>query len=124
MKKNLDEIVESYLNMATDEIRNIIKEELEPVHIKIEEIQDDILKLPEKLSNFKISATDYYALKGKFVKGSNGYFKEVFENENGILYIQLNKNKIEEIIRNDTNEIIYKNDYNDKSDKKNILKIN
>lgn len=125
LKKDFDEIVESYLNMATDEIRNIIKEELEPIHIKIEEIQDNILKLPEKISHFKIKITaeDYYNLKGKFVKGSNRLYREVLEDENGILYIQLKQNKIEEIIRNDTNEIIYKNDLNDKSDKKNVLKI-
>lgn len=122
LKKNLDKIIESYLNIPSTEIRNIIKEELEPVHVKIEEIRDDILKLPEKLSNLKITAEDYYSLKGKFVKGSNGFYKEVLEDEHGILYIQLNKKQIEEIIHGSISEILYKHNKNDK--KMNILKLN
>lgn len=118
LKKELDEIVESYLNVPSNEIRNIIKEELEPINIKIEEIQDNILKLPEKLNNLKITAEDYYSLRGKFVKGSNGYYKEVLENENGILYIQLNKKRIEEIIHGNISEIIFKNNKSDKYSKK------
>jgi len=118
LKKNFDEIIESYLIIPSTEIRNIIKEELEPINEKIEEIQDDILKLPEKLNNYNISAEDYYNLKGKFVKGSNGYFKEVLEDEKGILYIQLNKKQIEEIIRENISEIIFKNNKNDKCTKK------
>lgn len=121
LKKDLDKIIESYLNIPSTEIRNIIKEELEPINIKIEEIQDSILKLPEKLSNLKITAEDYYSLKGKFVKGSNGYYKEVLEDENGILYIQLNKKQIEEIIHGSISEILYKNNKSDK--KMNILKL-
>lgn len=121
LKKDLDKIIESYLNIPSTEIRNIIKEELEPINIKIEEVQDSILKLPEKLSNLKITAEDYYSLKGKFVKGSNGYYKEVLEDENGILYIQLNKKQIEEIIHGSISEILYKNNKNDK--KMNILKL-
>lgn len=121
LKKDLDKIIESYLNIPSTEIRNIIKEELEPINIKIEEIQDSILKLPEKLSNLKITAEDYYSLKGKFVKGSNGYYKEVLEDENGILYIQLNKKQIEEIIHGNISEILYKNNKSDK--KMNILKL-
>lgn len=122
LKKDLDKIIESYLNIPSTEIRNIIKEELEPVHVKIEEIRDDILKLPEKLSNLKITAEDYYSLKGKFVKGSNGFYKEVLEDENGILYIQLNKKQIEEIIHGSISEILYKHNKSDK--KMNILKLN
>ena len=122
LKKDFDEIVESYLNVPSTEIRNIIKEELEPVHIKIEEIQDNILKLPEKLNHLKITAEDYYSLKGKFIKGSNGYYREVLEDENGILYIQLNKKQIEEIIRGNISEILYKNNKNDKI--MNTLKLN
>lgn len=122
LKKNLDKIIESYLNIPSTEIRNIIKEELEPVHVKIEEIRDDILKLPEKLSNLKITAEDYYSLKSKFVKGSNGFYKEVLEDEHGILYIQLNKKQIEEIIHGSISEILYKHNKNDK--KMNILKLN
>lgn len=122
LKKDLDKIIESYLNIPSTEIRNIIKEELEPVHVKIEEIRDDILKLPEKLSNLKITAEDYYSLKGKFVKGSNGRYGEVLEDEHGILYIQLNKKQIEEIIHGSISEILYKHNKNDK--KMNILKLN
>ena len=121
LRDNLNEIIESYLNIPSDEIRNIIREELEPINIQIEEIQDNILKLPEKLSNLKITAEDYYSLKGKFVKGSNGYYKEVLEDENGILYIQLNKKQIEEIIHGSISEILYKNNKSDK--KMNILKL-
>lgn len=122
LKRDFDEIVESYLNMTTDGIRNMIKEELEPINIRIEEIQDNILKLPEKLSHLKITAEDYYTLKGKFVKGSNGYYKKVLEDETGILYIQLNKKQIEEIIHGNILEIIYKNNKNDK--KINTLRLN
>lgn len=117
LKNNLNEIIESYLNIPSDEICTIIREELEPINIQIEEIQDNILKLPEKLKDIKITAEEYYNLKGKFVKASNGYYKEVLENMNGILYVDLNKKYTEEIIRDDTTKIIYKNDKKDKTAK-------
>lgn len=114
LKKDFDEIVNSYLNIPLNEIRDIVKEELEPINVKIEEIHNNTLKLPKHLINLNIKAEDYYNLKGKFVKGSNGYYKEVLEDINGILYIQLNNKQIEEIIHDNISEIIYKDNKKDK----------
>ena len=122
MKKDFDEIIESYLIIPSTEIRNIIREELEPITEKIEEIREDILRLPEKINNYNITAENYYALEGKFVKGSNGYYRKVFKDEDGILFIQLNRNQFEEIIHENISEILYKNDKKEK--RPSIIKLN
>lgn len=112
--KNLEDIINSYLSVPLDNIRGIIKEELEPVKTELKEIEDhlkqEINSLPEKLRNLNITAEIYYGLEGKFVKASNNRYYEVLKDDDGILYYSINKkHNHEEILKQDTSTIKYKN---------------
>ena len=104
----IPDIINSFLNFKLNEIKNTIKNETEQINNRLDRIENEIQKLPTKLQNKNITPSIYYGLRNKFVKGSNGRFKEVFEDENGILYIKLNRKQTEEIINENTTEILYK----------------
>lgn len=106
----LKNIINSYLNVPLDNIRGIIKEELEPVKAELKEIKQELNQLPEKLRNLNITAEIYYGLEGKFVKASNNRYYEVLKDDDGILYCNINKkHSHEEILKQDTSIIKYKN---------------
>lgn len=112
--KNLENIINSYLSVPLENIRGIIKEELEPVKAEIKEFEDhlkeELNQLPEKLRNLNITAEIYYGLEGKFIKASNNRYYEVLKDDDGILYYSINKtfNHVE-ILKQDTSIIKYKN---------------
>ena len=116
--RNINSLIESYLETPTNDIKEIIRSEirdnLEPLKTEINVIKEEIRQLPERIRNYNIDYDLYYSLENKLVKASNGRYYNVNRDDDGILYIVLPKNKREEILNSNITSIKYKNDSNTK----------